>query len=193
MTRPAEHRRYAVSALPVSVFLTAEWCHRCVRPAVHVRTVVGGVHDESVVHHALIIQCFEDGADILVVVDHGVVVWALPAAGLTNALQLGVGAEVHVRKVHPDEGWLAGLVLPLNEFHRPSSDVIVDRFHSLPGQRTGVLANLFADLAETRVHRRIVRGGSLAVQHSAGTKLGAERRILRIVGIFRLFFGVEVV
>ena len=104
-----------------------------------------------------------------------------------------MGAEVHVGKVDPDEGRLAGLVLPLNEFHGPSSDVVVDRFHSLPGQRTCVLADLFADLTEPRIHRRIVDSRGLAVQHAARAKLGTECRVLRIVGIFRLFFSVEVV
>ena len=104
------------------------------------RAVVGAVHDEGVVGDAQVIQRLEDRADILVVVDHGVVVRALPAAGLADALRLGVGAEVHVGEVHPDEERLAGLVLPLDEVHGPGGDVVVDRLHPLLGQRAGVLA-----------------------------------------------------
>ena len=157
------------------------------------RTVVGGVHDEGVVRDAQLIEHLEDRADILVVVDHGVVVRALPAARLADALRLGVGAEVHVGEVHPDEGRLAGLVLPLDEVHGALGDVVVDRLHPLLGQRTGVLADLLADLAEARIDRRIVRVRGLAVHHAARPKLGAERRVFRIVRQFRLFFGVQVV
>ena len=48
-------------------------------------------------------------ADVLVVVDHRVVVRRLPAARLPEALRLGVRAEVHVRGVEPAEEGLAGL------------------------------------------------------------------------------------
>ena len=81
-----------------------------VRPGVHVRAVVGAVHDERVVRDAQVVQRLEDRADVLVVVDHGVVVRALPAPRLADALRLGVGAEVHVGEVHPDEERLAGLL-----------------------------------------------------------------------------------
>ena len=50
-------------------------------------------------------------ADVLVVVDHGVVIGRLPAAGLAQALVLGVREEMHVRGVEPHEERLAGLVL----------------------------------------------------------------------------------
>ena len=193
MARPADHRRHSVGAFPVRVLLAAERRHRCIRPRVHVRAVVGAVHDEGVVRDAQVIQRLEDRADILVVVDHGVVVRALPAACLADALRFGVGAEVHVREVHPDKGWLAGLVLPLNEVHRTGSDVVIDRLHPLLGQRAGVLAHLLADLAEARIHRRIVHSRGLAIQHAARAELRAERRVFRVVGQFRLFFGVQVV
>ena len=67
------------------------------------------VHDERVVRDAQVVERLEDRADVLVVVDHGVVVRALPAARLAEALRLGVRAEVHVGEVHPDEERLAGL------------------------------------------------------------------------------------
>ena len=76
---------------------------------VHVRTVVGRVHDEGVVGDAEVVERLEDRADVLVVVDHGVVVLALPTAGLADALRLGMGAQMHVGEVHPDEERLAGL------------------------------------------------------------------------------------
>ncbi len=157
------------------------------------RTVVGGVHDEGVVGDAQIVDHLENRAHILVVVDHDVVIRALPASRLADALRLGVGAEMHVGKVHPDKGRLARLVLPLNEVHGPGSDVIVDGFHPLPGERTRVGAHLLADPAEARVHGRVVFVGGLAIHHATGAELGQELRALRIIGEFRLFFGVEVV
>src|SRR5271169_6798492 len=111
MAGPTNHGWNAVGTFPVRVLLAAEWCHRCVRPGVHVRTVVGAVHNEGVVHNSEIIEHLENGADILVVVDHGVVVRALPASRLSNAFWLGVGAEMHVREVDPHKSWLAGFVL----------------------------------------------------------------------------------
>jgi hypothetical protein len=38
-----------------------------------------------------------------VVIDHGAVIRALPASRLADAFRLGVGAEVDVGEVHPDE------------------------------------------------------------------------------------------
>ena len=63
----------------------------------------------------------------------------------------------------------------------PVRDVVVDRLHPLPGQRAGVLDRLLADLAEPRVHGRVVRVRGLAVQHAARAVLRAERRVLRVV------------
>ncbi len=52
------------------------------------RAVVGRIHDDGVVGDAQVIQRLEDRADVLVVVNHRVVVFALPAAGLPHALGL---------------------------------------------------------------------------------------------------------
>ena len=157
------------------------------------RTVVGRVHDEGVVRDAEVVQRLEHRADILVVVDHGVVVRALPAPRLADALRLGVGAEVHVGEVHPDEERLVGVLLPLDEVHGPVGDVVVDRHHPRLGQRAGVLAHLLADLAEARIDRRVVPVRGLAVHHAARSVLRTERRVFRIVRQFRLFLGVQVV
>ena len=135
----------------------------------------------------------EHRADVLVVVDHHVVVCALPAAGLADALGLGVGPEVHVGEVHPDEERLVGLRLPLDEVDGAGGDVVVDRLHPLLGQRAGVLDRLLADLAESRVDRRVVDVGGLAVEHAPRAVLLPESRVLGIVAKLRLLLGVEVV
>ena len=100
---PAHHRRHAVGALPVRVLLVAERRHAGVGPGVHVRPVVGGVHDDRVLREALLVEEVEHLTDQLVVVDHRVVVLRLPAAGLAAAAVLEVRPEVHVGGVQPDE------------------------------------------------------------------------------------------
>ena len=60
-------------------------------------------------------------------------------------------------------------------------EFLVDRLHALDGQRSGVLDLL-----------RAVRVGP-AVQHAARPELLLELRVLRIVGILRLLFGVQVI
>ena len=66
---------------------------------------------ESVVGDAELVEQIEHLADVLVVVDHRVVIGRLPAAGLAEALLLGVREEVHVGGVEPHEERLAGVVL----------------------------------------------------------------------------------
>ena len=65
------------------------------------------------VRDAQIIQRLEDCADILVVIDHGVVVRALPAPGLAQAFRLSAGAQVHVGDGHEER--LASLMHPIDE------------------------------------------------------------------------------
>ena len=58
------------------------------------RAVVGRVHDEGVVGDAELVEIVQHLADVLVVVDHGVVIGRLPASRLPKALGLGVGLEM---------------------------------------------------------------------------------------------------
>ena len=48
-------------------------------------------------------------------------------------------------------------------------------------------------LPNCRIDGRVVLVGRLALQHAARAELLPEIRVLRIVGVFRLFLGVEVV
>ena len=91
LARPAHHHRNAERAFPVGVLLAAERRHGAVRPGVHVRAVVGRIHDEGVVGDAELVEIVERLADVLVVVDHRVVIGRLPASRLPDALWLGVG------------------------------------------------------------------------------------------------------
>ena len=67
------------------------------------RAVVGGVHDDRVVGDAELVEQVEQVTDQVVVIEHRVVVLRLPAPGAANALGLGMGAEMHVGGVEPDE------------------------------------------------------------------------------------------
>ena len=80
VARPFDHAGHAVSAFPVRVLLAAEGRHGRIRPAIHVRTVVGGIHDQRVVGNAQVIQGLEHRAHVLVVVNHRVMIFALPLA-----------------------------------------------------------------------------------------------------------------
>ena len=96
-------------------------------------------------------------------------------------------------RVEPAEERLACALLPLHEVDGRGGGLVVDRFHPLLGQRAGVLDGLLADLAEPRIDRGIVAIGRLALQHAARAELGTVGRILRVVGQFRFFLGVEVI
>src|SRR5262245_19353303 len=123
-------------------------------------------------------------------------VFALPAARLADALRLWMSAEMHVRKVDPEEEGLAGLGLPLDEIGGTGGNVVVDRFHPLFCERAGVVDGLPADPAEALVHRRVIGVGGLAVHYAARTEPFAKvRKVLRVRVIwqFRLFLGVQVV
>src|ERR1700738_514667 len=85
--------------------------------------------------------------------------------------------DMHTGGIPPYEKWLLRLVSAIHEVQCPSGDLLIHRLHAFPGQRTGVL-----DLAARE-----------AVNHAARSKPLLELGILRIVGVLRLFLGVEVV
>src|SRR5215472_9009993 len=68
-------------------------------------------------------------------IDHHVVIFALPAPGLAPAFRLYVRTHMHVREVHPKEERLAGRGLVLDVLDGTGCDVIVDRLHPLLRQR----------------------------------------------------------
>src|SRR5215468_3141182 len=129
-------------------------------------------------------------------IDHHVVIFALPAPRLAPAFRLYVRTHMHVREVHPKEERLTGRGLVLDVLDGTGCDVIVDRLHPLLRQRAGVVDGLLAEPAEARVDRRVVPVGRLAVQYAARTEPFAKvRKIPRIwvVRQFRLFLGVQVI
>ncbi len=127
--RPTEHGWHPVGAFPIRVLFVAEWCHCRIRPTVHVRTVVCRVHDEGIVCDAQVVQSLKNAADVLVMVDHGIVVRALPSPRLSDALGLGMSLEVHMGEGHPYEKRFPGILLPLDEICRPVRYVVVNCHH----------------------------------------------------------------
>ncbi len=74
-----------------------------------------------------------------------------------------------------------------------AEELLIHGLHAFLGERARVLDRLLADLAELLVDCRIVLVGCLAFQHAARTVFLSERRVLRIVRIVGLFFGIEVI
>ena len=117
VTGPAHHRRDAERAFPVGILLAAEGGHAAIGPGVHVRAVVRAVEEQRVIGDAQFIQHGQHLADVLVVIDHHVVIFGLPAPRLPHALRFLVRAEVHVGGIDPDEEGLAGRLLFLDQGH----------------------------------------------------------------------------
>ena len=103
LARPAHHHRNAEGAFPIGVLFAAERRGAAIGPAVAMRAVVGRILDQRILGDAQFVQQVEQLANILVMVDHGVVIVGLPAAGLALAARLGVREHVHMGGVHPYE------------------------------------------------------------------------------------------
>ncbi len=171
--RPAHQAGHAEGALPVGVLLGAEPGHGAVRPGVHVRAVVAGVDHDGVVRDAHVVQGFEEGADCIVVFEHAVDVLAVAVRVAIAMTGTDMRAQVHTRRVEPAEERLARRLLSLHEVDGRGRSLVVDGFHALLGQRTGILDGLLADLAEARIDGGIVAIGCLAPEHAARAELGA--------------------
>ena len=122
--------------------------------------------------------------DDLVVVEHRVVVRRLPAAGPPEVLVAGVRAEVHVRRVEPDEERGVGLVLAAHEVDRRVAELLVAGLHPLDRERAGVLDPLRPVAVRPRPD-----------DAARAEPLAEVRELLvgRVVGMLRLLLGVEVV
>ena len=175
LARPAYEGRHAPSALPIGVFLGPERSDAGIRPTVEVDAVVGRVHDDGVFGDAELIELVQHHADVLVVRDHHVVVVTLAALALV--LLSAVGPEVHGRRVVPHKERFFRRVRLVDEAQRVCRHFVVDGFHPLLRQRPGVL--------DASVRK--------AVDHPTRAKPLLELRVLRVIGILGLFFGIEVV
>ncbi len=90
---------------------------------------------------------------------------------------LYVGTKVHTGTVPPAEEGFSCLGLALNKVNGGIDGFIIHGLHAFLGQRAGVL-----DLS---IGTRL--------DYATGAKFLSELRIFRVILIFRLFFGVEVI
>ena len=90
----------------------------------------------------------------------------LAVAVLVTAAMRGtnVRAQVHARRIQPDEERLARRVLPLHVIDGCRRGLVIDRLHALLGERIGVFDRLPANLAEARIDRGIILIGLAAVE-----------------------------
>jgi hypothetical protein len=84
-------------------------------------------------------------------------------------------------------------MLPRDEVDGRGGEVVVAGLHSLCGQGSGVFYFLFAHPAPARLHRGIILLGREAMQDAARPELCLESRVLRIIGVLRVLFRVQVV
>ena len=193
MTGPADHRGCAETAFIDRALLPLERRVAAVRPGEGLRAVVGGEHDDGVVVHAHVLELLHGGADDVVELGHAGFVDRPAILRIAHRLILRreVGDDVHARRVEPEEERLAvGLGL-VEELEGEVPDFVVHGLHPLGIERAGVFDLLLADLAPARHHGRIVDVGRPAVNHVARADL--VQQLLRIVGVRRVFHGVEVI
>src|ERR1035438_7210967 len=101
---------------------------------------------------------------------------------------------MHARRAVPEKEWLSAFHGFVHEVERDLEQVFFNRLHTLASERTGVFALLFPPRPETRIGRcRVIRCQSNATEYPAGSELLVKGGILRVVRIFRLFLGVEVI
>jgi len=118
------------------------------------------------------------------------------APGLPDAIRLRVGAAVHVRRVEPEEERGVSGCLAVDEVEPVLEDLVVDRLHPLPRERSRVLDALLADPAPAWLVGGVVLVRGPAVQDAARPEPLAEvREVLgrRVVRRLRVLLGVEVV
>ena len=146
-------------ALPIGIFLTTEWCHggsgqencwvRC--RSCRLRSCYRRCRD---------LQRLEQLADIAVVLDHAIGVFVVGHAALAAH-----GSRTWVKTAC---GWCSSRrrtacwrVLPPHVVDRRIGCFIVDGFHPLLGQRTGILDRLLADASPVRMCGWIVASVAL--------------------------------
>lgn len=149
--------------------------------------IVGAVDDHGVLGDTQIVERVKHLADVFVVVDHRVVIPGLPAPGLAHALRFGVGEQMHVGEVQPDEKRRVGTVLTVDEIDAGGGDVIVDSFHPLSGQRARVFDALLTHRPEALIEIAAVLLGGPAVEHAARQQRPVEQRCFFFRGVVRVF------
>src|SRR6266481_1639617 len=96
-------------------------------------------------------------------------------------------------KLTQQKKWCPSLALPRDEVTSGGGEIVVAGLHSFPSQRAGILDLLLSNPAPARLHGRVVLVGRVAVQHSAWSEPLLKLGILRIIGVFWVFFRIKVI
>ena len=131
------------------------------------RTVIGRVHHDGVPGNAQLVQQIEHLTHLLVVFDHDVMIFRLPAPGLAQNVLGRVHAEVHPGGVQPHKERLIVGMRALDEVLRCVHKLGVTRLHAFPSERAGVLNLLFAHAAPARLLSGVVLLRRPGVQHAS--------------------------
>ena len=176
---PADGAGHAIAALPVFILLAAEGRRAAIGPRELLGAVVGGIHHDRVVLDTEFLQFVEKLADHGVVLEHAVNVRREAALALTFLFQ--VREDVTARGVPPQEERLVGFSRLIEVVERALGNLLVDGLHALDRERAGAL-----DLLGAVRIRPGVNDATRAV-------LLLQRRVLEVVGVFRLLLSIEVV
>src|SRR6478752_285449 len=100
-SRPANHRRDAISTFPVGILLALEGRRPAVGPRERLGAIVGGVDHDGVVGDTEVVELFQQLPDLAVMFDHAVWIDAKTRSAL--GFYLEPGPDVHTARIEPDE------------------------------------------------------------------------------------------
>src|SRR5450631_3826433 len=185
-TGPARQRGHAKAAFPGGTLLATERRGAAIRPAKFLHPVVRREDDNRIVRNSEIVELLEELANHPVELHHAVGIEAVTAL----VLPLGTQSrpDVHAGRIVPEEERLVCTNRSVHEIERCGEQLLLNRFHALLCEWSGILDGLLPDHPEAWIHHRVIFIGGAAVQHAARAKLRAEFGRLRIVWLFGLFF-----
>jgi hypothetical protein len=100
---------------------------------------------------------------------------------------------MHARRVEIAEPRRILLRLSIYEIEGRGKELLIDSLHSLFRERSCVLDGLLADFAELLVNCGVIDFGGFTLEHAARAKPLPEFRVLRIVVVVGLLFGIQVI
>src|SRR5262245_19396051 len=100
---------------------------------------------------------------------------------------------MHAAGIEPHEERFFVTVRSVDEVDRGLEELLVDRLHAFLCERSRVLASLLAPWTEAGIVAGSIRGSRDALKDAARTELSPEGRVLRIVRVFGLVLGVQMV
>src|SRR5450755_558428 len=100
---------------------------------------------------------------------------------------------MHTTGVVPQEERFLGCCGTVYEIERSSDHFIFDRLHTLAREWASVLDRLLPNLAKPWISSRIIFVRCEGMEHAAWAKLRKKFGRLRVIRVFRLLFGVEVI